>query len=78
MKQYHNNQISQKLSKQYAGKIAFAFKNNKGVNHKGTEAKAIAVLCVQKISGNEKYIKYYHAIMDGSTNEGGVYDVSKL
>ncbi|MBP6981593.1 thioredoxin domain-containing protein [Candidatus Gracilibacteria bacterium] len=78
MKQYHDNQISQKLSKQYAGKIAFAFKNNKGVNHKGTEAKAIASLCVQKISGNEKYIKYYRAIMDGSTNEGGVYDVAKL
>ncbi len=78
MKQYHDTNLAPKLKTQYGDKLAFIFKNNKGVNHPGTTVKALSALCVQKISGNDTYVKYYHAIMDASTNEGGVYDVSKL
>jgi len=78
MKQFHETKLPEQLLAQYGDKVAFAFKNSRGVNHPGTEAKAIAALCAQKVDGNEAYIKFYKAIMSGSTNEGGVYDVSKL
>ena len=78
MKQYHDTKLLPALQAQYGDTVAFAFKNNRGVNHKGTEAKAIAALCAQKLGGNEKYIKFYKGIMDASTNEGGVSNVSDL
>ncbi len=48
------------------------------MNHKGTEAKALGALCAGKIGGDNAYQKFYKAIMDKSTNEGGVLDIAKL
>lgn len=78
MKQYHDTKLLPTLQSQYGDTVAFAFKNNRGVNHKGTEAKAIGALCAQKVGGNASYIKFYKGIMDASTNEGGVSDVADL
>lgn len=78
MRQYHDTKLFPALLSQYGDKVSAAFKNNRGVNHKGTEAKAIAALCADTVGGDEKYISFYKAIMDGSTNEGGVLDVAKL
>ena len=78
MKQYHDTKLSSQLKTQYSDSVAFAFKNNLGVEHNGTEAKALGALCAQKVGGNASYIKFYKGIMDASTNEGGVSSVADL
>lgn len=77
IKQYSDTKIQASLAAQYGDKVAFAFKNNRGVNHPGTEAKALGALCAKKVGGDVAYAKFYHAIMDG-TIQGSVYPVSKL
>jgi len=77
IKQYHDTKIQASLTAQYGDKIAFVFKNNRGVNHPGTEAKALGTLCAKKVGGDTAYAKFYHAIMDG-TSQGNVYPVAKL
>jgi protein-disulfide isomerase len=78
MRQYHETKLFPTLLSQYSGSVSTAFKNNRGVNHKWTEAKALAALCAGTLGGDDMYNKYYKAIMDGSTNEWGVLDVIKL
>ena len=41
MRQYHDTKLFPKVLAQYTDKIVLAFKNNRGVNHKGTEVKAL-------------------------------------
>ncbi len=77
IKQYSDTKIQASLLTQYGDKVAFAFKNNRGVNHPGTEAKAIAALCAKKVWGDKPYIGFYHAVMDG-TSQWNVYPVAKL
>ena len=77
IKQYHDTKIQESLRAQYGDKVAFAFKNNRGVNHPGTEAKALGALCAKKVGGDTAYTGFYHAIMDG-TKQGAVYPVSGL
>lgn len=77
IKQYHDTKIQASLAAQYGDKVAFAFKNNRGVNHPGTEAKALGALCAKQVGGETAYTKFYHAIMDG-TVQGSVYPVAKL
>ncbi len=78
IKQFHETKLWPSLKAQYGDKVSFAFKQNRWVNHKGTEIKALGSLCAWKIGGDAGYIKFYTAVMDGSTNEGGVYDQTKL
>jgi protein-disulfide isomerase len=77
IKQYQETKLWPKLQAQYGDKVKFAFKNNKWVNHPGTEAKAIGALCAKKIGWDEAYIKFYTTVMDSST-QALVYDVAKL
>jgi protein-disulfide isomerase len=77
IKQYHDTKLQESLKAKYGDKVAFAFKNNKWVNHPGTEAKAIASLCAKKLGGDKAYISVYHTIMDG-TQQGNVYPVATL
>lgn len=77
IKQYSDTKIQSSLLAQYGDKVVFAFKNNRWVNHPGTEAKALAILCAKKVGGDKAYIEFYHAIMDGTT-QGSVYPVSGL
>ncbi len=49
IKQYSETKIQASLLAQYGDKVAFAFKNNRGVNHPGTEAKALGALCAKKV-----------------------------
>lgn len=77
VRQYSETKLQESLSKQYGDKVAFAFKNNKWVNHPGTEAKAVAALCAKKVWGSDAYAKFYHAIMDGTT-QSTVFPVSSL
>ncbi len=77
IKQYHDTKIQGALLGQYGDKVAFAFKNNRGVNHPGTEAKALGTLCAKTVGGDMAYTGFYHAIMDG-TSQGSVYPVGKL
>jgi protein-disulfide isomerase len=69
MKQYHDTKLFEKVASQYANTVGLVFKNSRGVNHPGTEAKALGALCAQKLGGDAAYMKFYKAIMDGSTNE---------
>jgi protein-disulfide isomerase len=78
MKQYHDTKLFPTLLSQYGDKVSVAFKNNKWVNHKGTEAKALWALCAEKLWWAIAYNKFYKWIMDGSTNQGWVFDVAKL
>ncbi len=77
IRQYRDGTIDA-VRAEYGDQIAFAFRNHRGVNHSGTEAKAEAVLCAGEIGGTEKYYEYTHAILDGSDTQGGVYSVSDL
>ncbi len=77
IKQYHDTKLQESLKEKYGDTVAFAFKNNRGVNHPGTEAKALGALCAKTIGGDKAYTAFYHAVMDGST-QGSVYSVSKL
>lgn len=78
IKQYHDTKLWEKLQAQYGDKVKFTFKNNRGVNHPGTEAKALGALCAQKVGGDKAYTSFYNTVMAGSSNESGVYAVSKL
>jgi protein-disulfide isomerase len=77
IKQYHDTKIQDSLKAQYWDKVAFVFKNNKWVNHPGTEAKALGALCAKKIGGDTAYTGFYHAVMDG-TKQGSPFPVSGL
>lgn len=55
IKQYHDTKIQSALKAQYGDMVAFAFKNNRGVNHPGTEAKALSTLCAKKVGGDTAY-----------------------
>lgn len=78
IKQYHDTKLKEKLVAQYGDTVNFAFKNNKWVDHDGTEPKAIASLCAQKVGGDTAYIAYYNAIMQGSPDQRNVYPVADL
>ena len=77
IRQYAETKLRESLVTQYGDKVVFAYKNNKGVNHPGTEAKAIGALCAKKVGGNTAYAKFYHAIMDGTT-QSAVFPVASL
>lgn len=77
IRQYSETKLRESLVTQYGDKVAFAFKNNRGVNHSGTEAKAVGALCAKKVGGNEAYAKFYHAVMDGTT-QSAVFPVANL
>ncbi len=77
IKQYSDTKLQASLASQYGDKVAFAFKNNRGVNHPGTEAKALGALCAKQVGWDKAYIAFYHAIMDGTT-QSSVYPVEKL
>jgi protein-disulfide isomerase len=77
IKQYHDTKLQESLKDKYGDTVAFAFKNNRGVNHPGTEAKALASLCAKTVGGDKAYAAFYHAIMDGST-QWNMLSVSKL
>ncbi len=49
IKQYSDTKIESSLKAQYGDKVAFAFKNHRGVNHTGTEVKALGALCAKKV-----------------------------
>ncbi len=78
VRQYHETKLAPTLLAQYGDKVKFAFKNNRGVDHEGTEEKAIGALCAKKVGGDAAYVKFYTTVMDGTTQAGGVYDVAKL
>ena len=77
IRQYAETKLRESLVTQYGDKVVFAYKNNKWVNHPGTEAKAIGALCAKKVGGNTAYAKFYHAIMDGTT-QSAVFPVASL
>ncbi|MBS9784094.1 thioredoxin domain-containing protein [Candidatus Gracilibacteria bacterium] len=68
--------IGEKLLAKYQDKIGFAFKNHRGVNHKGTQVKALSILCAKKVGSDEAYAKMHKGILDGSVN--GVYEIARL
>lgn len=78
IKQYHETQLQKNLKPKYGDNIAFVFKNNKWVNHPGTEKKALAALCVKHIGGNSLYVKFVQSIMEGTPNISQVYSIANL
>lgn len=78
IKQYHDTKLREKLLAEYGDSVNFVFKNNRGVNHDGTDEKAVAALCAQKVGGDEAYIKYYNAIMAGTPDSRTIYPVTDL
>lgn len=56
----HHRETFPQIQKNFSKTVNFIWKNNRGVNHDGTEAKAIAVLCVREHAPS----KYYTAIHD--------------
>lgn len=77
IRQYHDTKLWESLQAKYGDKVKFAFKSNRGVNHPGTELKALGALCAQKIGGDTAYVKFYNTVMSGSTTSS-VYSVARL
>ncbi len=75
--QHNDNQIVKTLKAEYGDKIVSIFKNHRGVDHEGTEVKALGLLCANKLGGAEAYSKFYTAVLSGSTTRS-MYDVAKL
>lgn len=80
---YHDTKLHQTASAEYGDKVAFIYKNNRGVDHNGTEVKALGLLCANKVAGPEAYTKFYTHIMDNTTlrpqeRSGTVFDVKNL
>lgn len=50
IKQYNDTKLQKALKDKYGDTVAFAYKNNRGVNHPGTEIKALSILCAKKIA----------------------------
>lgn len=47
--QYHDTKIREIVKQQYPDTVSFVWKNNRGANHPGTEAKALGLLCAGEI-----------------------------
>lgn len=77
IRQHNENKIMEQIHKEYGDKVVTIFKNHRGVNHAGTEAKALGLLCVNKVAGADAYNKFYKKIFEGSTT-GSVYPVDKI
>jgi protein-disulfide isomerase len=77
LRQFQQTQLAKKLLAQYGDEINFAFKHNRGVNHPGTSAKAIASLCVQKVGTPAQYVQYYSTIL-AESSDSQVFPVSLL
>ncbi len=75
--QSNENKIHENITAKYADQVAFVFKNNRGVNHAGTEEKALGLFCARKLGGDEAYVKFYSEIMSGSTTQT-VYPVAEI
>lgn len=78
IKQYHDTNLKPKLLAQYGNDVNFIFKNNRWVNHPGTEAKAIGALCAEKVGGATAYVQFYMGVMNLSTSGRSVFPVSRL
>jgi hypothetical protein len=77
IRQYHDTKLQKNLSDSYGDTIAYAFKNNRGVNHDGTEIKALGALCAKRIGGDAAYTQFYKSVMDG-TQQSSIYPVNML
>lgn len=80
---YHDTKLHQTLTQEYGDKVAFVYKNNRGVDHEGTEAKALGLLCAEKIGGADAYTKFYTYVMDKTLHRpkdpsGAIFPVSSL
>lgn len=77
--QHNENKIKSRLLEEYKDNIAVIFKNNRGVDHSGTEAKALALICAQTVGDDEKYKAFYNKIFEYSEkNTGKYFPVSDL
>lgn len=56
------------IQKNFQKSVNFIWKNNRGVNHDGTEKKAIAALCVKKVAPS-KYYTVIHEILSKSNEK---------
>lgn len=64
----HNDiQLWKNLYIKYGKNINYVFKNNRGVNHPGTEKKALSALCIKKIGWDSLYIKFYNEVFSSSS-----------
>lgn len=77
IRQNNENKIAETLHKEYGDKLVTIFKNHRGVDHEGTEVKALGLLCANKLGGSDAYVKFYKAILEGSTTSS-YYPTSKL
>lgn len=77
IRQNNENKIAETLRKEYSDKVTTIFKNHRGVDHAGTEVKALGLLCANKIGGEEAYKKFYKTVLEGSTTSS-YYPTSKL
>lgn len=76
IRQHNESKAIQAVKDALKSDVVTTFKNNRGVNHDGTEAKAVAVLCAGKLGGTEAYAKYYKALFETTTGAFPRYALS--
>lgn len=60
----HNDiQLWNKIRAKYGNTVNYVFKNNRWVNHSGTERKALSALCIKKLAWDHAYIKFYDEVL---------------
>lgn len=76
--QHNDHTILEQARAEFGDSLAYVFKNHRGVNHAGTEVKALGVLCANKLGGQESYSAFYNEIFANSTSRGDFYPVADL
>ncbi len=73
----HNDiALWKKVQAKYGTKVNYIFKNNRWVNHKNTEKKALSALCIKKIGGDKPYIAFYNEVLSASSTR--LYPLTRI
>ncbi len=74
----HNEiKLWKNVQKKYWNLVNYTFKNNRWVNHKNTEKKAISLICIKKVSNDQAYIRFYNEVL-GLSDYGYPYPIGRI
>lgn len=74
----HHRETFPLIQKNFQKSVNFIWKNNRGVNHDGTEKKAIAALCVKKVAPSKYYTVIHEILSKSNEKKWTLYDTKKL
>ncbi len=64
------------IQAKYGNLVSHIYKNNRWADHKYTEKKAMAAICIKHIAGNDAYVKFYNTVFHASRVR--LYSVNRI